>query len=218
MFHHRKPFLMAALMAVAAASAQAQMPASGEASAQADGAARQKTASHDGKAGRCHARMAERHAKRMAALKERLKISPAQEDAWNQFASAMQPPAALTAPSLSALRRLNGSTACKPCRPSIRLAWPPATRPSRISTRNSRLNSKKPLTSTPCMAAPRGARTAGRMANHAMNATAAKAARAVQKPDSGVATALAPCRLMAPMAARRAADAGGPCRPLAFML
>mgnify|MGYP000976349422 CR=1 FL=1 len=31
MFHHRKPFLMAALMAVAAASAQAQMPASGEA-------------------------------------------------------------------------------------------------------------------------------------------------------------------------------------------
>ena len=36
--------------------------------------------------------MAERHAKRMAALKERLKISPAQEDAWNQFASAMQPP------------------------------------------------------------------------------------------------------------------------------
>lgn len=93
MFHHRKPFLMAALMAVAAASAQAQMPASGEASAQADGAARQKTASHDGKAGRCHARMAERHAKRMAELKERLKISPAQEDAWNQFASAMQPPA-----------------------------------------------------------------------------------------------------------------------------
>ena len=84
---------MAALMAVAAASAQAQMPASGEASAQADGAVRQKAASHDGKAGQCHARMAERHAKRMAALKERLKISPAQEDAWNQFASAMQPPA-----------------------------------------------------------------------------------------------------------------------------
>ena len=133
---------MAVLMAVAAASAQAQMPASGEASAQADGAARQKTASHDGKAGQCHARMAERHAKRMAALKERLKISPAQEDAWNQF----------------------------------------------------------------------------RMANHVMNATAAKAERAVQKPDSGAATARALCRLMAPMAARRAADAGGPCRPLAFML
>ena len=54
MFHHRKPFLMAALMAVAAASAQAQMPASGEASAQADGAARQKTASHDGVAASAH--------------------------------------------------------------------------------------------------------------------------------------------------------------------
>ena len=108
MFHHRKPFLMAALMAVAAASAQAQMPASGEASAQADGAARQKTASHDGKAGQCHARMAERHTKRMAALKERLKISPAQEDAWNQFASAMQPPAHPPEPGADrhALKRL----------------------------------------------------------------------------------------------------------------
>ena len=145
MFHHRKPFLMAALMAVAAASAQAQMPASGEASAQADGAARQKTASHDGKAGRCHARMAERHAKRMAALKERLKISPAQEDAWNQFASAMQPPA------------------------------PPAQRPDRAEFE--RLTTPERLDRMQAMQAEHQTR----------------------------------------MAARRAADAGGPCRPLAFM-
>lgn len=38
-------------------------------------------------------RMAEHHARRMAQLKAKLKITPAQEGAWNSFASAMQPPA-----------------------------------------------------------------------------------------------------------------------------
>lgn len=38
-------------------------------------------------------RMAEHHAKRMAQLKAKLKITAAQEGAWNRFASAMQPPA-----------------------------------------------------------------------------------------------------------------------------
>ena len=37
-------------------------------------------------------RMAERHAKHMGALKEKLKITPAQENAWNHYSASMQPP------------------------------------------------------------------------------------------------------------------------------
>ena len=40
-----------------------------------------------------HQRMSERHARRMAELKAALKITPAQESAWNTFDAAMQPPA-----------------------------------------------------------------------------------------------------------------------------
>jgi hypothetical protein len=38
-------------------------------------------------------RMAERMALRMAGLKAQLKITPAQESAWNTYVAAMQPPA-----------------------------------------------------------------------------------------------------------------------------
>ncbi|CAN5878711.1 hypothetical protein BH11PSE13_BH11PSE13_14010 [soil metagenome] len=39
------------------------------------------------------ARMQEHRAKRMAALKEKLKLSPAQEGAWTNFTASTQPPA-----------------------------------------------------------------------------------------------------------------------------
>lgn len=39
------------------------------------------------------AKMEEMHAKRSAELKEKLKITPAQEGAWNTFTAAMKPPA-----------------------------------------------------------------------------------------------------------------------------
>ncbi len=37
--------------------------------------------------------MQHRHAQHLAALKEKLKLTPAQEGAWNTFAAAQQPPA-----------------------------------------------------------------------------------------------------------------------------
>jgi periplasmic protein CpxP/Spy len=41
------------------------------------------------------ARMAERVNRRLADLKQKLQITAAQENAWNSFASAMQPPATM---------------------------------------------------------------------------------------------------------------------------
>ena len=96
MLQRSKSWLAVALMAAAAAAATAQtpMPASGEASAQA-GEQRANPREAD--------RRAERHAKRMADLKQRLQITSAQEGAWNQFVSAMQPPARRS-PALTATR------------------------------------------------------------------------------------------------------------------
>ena len=103
MLQRSKSWLAVALMAAAAAAATAQtpMPASGEASAQAS-----EQRANPREADRRAERRAERHAKRMADLKQRLQITSAQEGAWNQFVSAMQPPArqnkALTATRSSA--------------------------------------------------------------------------------------------------------------------
>lgn len=44
-------------------------------------------------AGEWTQRMTERHAQRMADLKAKLNITPAQEAAWNDYTTAMQPPA-----------------------------------------------------------------------------------------------------------------------------
>ncbi|MDG9700532.1 Spy/CpxP family protein refolding chaperone [Ottowia cancrivicina] len=90
MLQRSKSWLAVALMAAAAAAATAQtsMPASGEASAQAS-----EQRANPREADRHAERRAERHAKRMADLKQRLQIISAQEGAWNQLVSAMQPPA-----------------------------------------------------------------------------------------------------------------------------
>lgn len=52
-------------------------------------------------AGEWTQRMAERHAQRMADLKAKLNITPAQETAWNAYADAMQPPADIRRPRMS---------------------------------------------------------------------------------------------------------------------
>lgn len=95
----RKHLLIATLLAALSVGANAQTaqtaqtpppaPASGEAAAQPG--PRAQAPRHD--PAQRHARMAERHGQRMAALKEKLQLSAAQQDAWSRFASAMQPPA-----------------------------------------------------------------------------------------------------------------------------
>lgn len=79
--HVRKHLLAAALVAgvAAAAVAQAQAPATGSAT--------------EGRYAHRHdpARMAERASQRLADLKQKLQITPAQEPAWTSFANAMQP-------------------------------------------------------------------------------------------------------------------------------
>lgn len=113
--HHpaRKHLLIAAVLAAAAglAGAQTAMPAAGDGAAAQPPAARASAERGDradrgprgvhgcehGRKGapkdpaEMQKRMAERHASRMAELKTQLKITPAQEGAWNNFAAAMQP-------------------------------------------------------------------------------------------------------------------------------
>lgn len=94
MTQHPKRFFLAGLLAATlGATAIAQTPpaapAAGEASTQpAAGKQRPHMSSEQ-----FHQRMAERHTKRMTELKAKLKLSPAQEGAWNTYTAAMQPPA-----------------------------------------------------------------------------------------------------------------------------
>ena len=51
-------------------------------------------------------RMKERMAQRQSRLKQKLQITPAQENAWNAYVAAMQPPANLQRPDPAELARL----------------------------------------------------------------------------------------------------------------
>ena len=51
-------------------------------------------------------RMKERQAKHQAELKAKLKLSAEQEGAWNQFTTAMQPPAAMQRPDRAEMEKL----------------------------------------------------------------------------------------------------------------
>ena len=82
--------LLAASGAVAIAQTPAQ-PAAGEQPPRAASAEMRRAAPRD--PAQWQQRMAERHAQRLDKLKAELKLSPAQEGAWNQFSAAMQPPA-----------------------------------------------------------------------------------------------------------------------------
>ncbi|MBY4599092.1 Spy/CpxP family protein refolding chaperone [bacterium BD-1] len=106
MTQHPKRLFLAGLLAASlgvAAVAQppltppnANQPAAGEASAQ------PATGERRGymKSERSEQKMAERHTQRMGALKEKLKLTPAQESAWNSYTAAMQPPARGARPTM----------------------------------------------------------------------------------------------------------------------
>lgn len=84
--------MLAGLLATFGASAMAEGPTTAPAPA---ASAKQAgpQAGHHMMGQRDPAKMQAWVAKRMAALKARLKITPAQEGAWTSFAAAMQPPA-----------------------------------------------------------------------------------------------------------------------------
>ena len=88
--------LLAASGAVAIAQSPAQ-PAAGEQPPRAASAEVRRAAPRD--PAQWQQRMAERHAQRLAQLKTALKLSAAQEGAWNQFVAASQPPALRTPPA-----------------------------------------------------------------------------------------------------------------------
>ena len=75
---------LAGLLTVPAWAQSAPLPASGEAST--------LSAQRPAEPGQRQQRMQKHHAQRMAELKEKLQITPAQEGAWQAFTQAMQPP------------------------------------------------------------------------------------------------------------------------------
>ncbi|BEP64271.1 hypothetical protein GmRootV213_48250 [Variovorax sp. V213] len=93
--------------ALASSGAFAQAPAAPSTSstppaavAQADGAAANKAQHKRMDPAERMQRMQEHRAKRLAALKEKLKLTAAQESAWATFASASQPPAGARPPRM----------------------------------------------------------------------------------------------------------------------
>ena len=86
-----KPLLLASLMAGAAVSALAQTPPTGPMGGQGGPGGEQRGMMRHGPMD--PAKMQAMRATRQAALKEKLKITAAQEGAWTAFTSSLQPPA-----------------------------------------------------------------------------------------------------------------------------
>lgn len=89
---HRRQFCIAAMLAAAGATGVATLAhaAPQEAGRPAGWGKHERR----GDPAQMQQRMAERHAQRMNELKGELQLTPAQEQAWNEFDAAMQPPAA----------------------------------------------------------------------------------------------------------------------------
>lgn len=97
MISSRKNLLLAGLLAsatFACSGAFAQAPAAQPPAAEAQSGAQAPARPH-GRADSAQRleRMQAQHAKHLAALKDKLKLTPAQEGSWNSFAAAQQPPA-----------------------------------------------------------------------------------------------------------------------------
>ncbi|MFD0668218.1 Spy/CpxP family protein refolding chaperone [Ramlibacter sp. MAHUQ-53] len=90
MKHLRTPLALAALLAALAAHAQA--PAGNPPPMPLHGASGMPGPGGMHGAMRDPARLQQRHEQRLATLKQSLQLAPAQEGAWNEFASAMRPP------------------------------------------------------------------------------------------------------------------------------
>jgi hypothetical protein len=94
MIPSRKSILAAGLLAcatLASSGAFAQTPPPPPPDAQAPGP--RAHGPHGGDMAQRFARMQAEHAKRLAALKTKLNLTPAQQGAWDTFAAAEQPPA-----------------------------------------------------------------------------------------------------------------------------
>ena len=95
MKHAHKNLLIASLIALFGASAQAQGPGGmggpGPGMGPGMGAGMGRMAQGD--PAKFEAQRAERHSQLMASLKTKLQLTSAQESAWTTFAAAMQPPA-----------------------------------------------------------------------------------------------------------------------------
>ncbi len=94
MISSRQRLLWAALLASASFAASAQTPVPPAAEAQ-PGAQHQRAARAEAPRDPAQRfeRMREHRAQRLAALKQKLQLSPAQEGAWQSFSAASQPPA-----------------------------------------------------------------------------------------------------------------------------
>lgn len=94
MYTHRKHYLIAATLAVmtATAGAQTAMSASGDSDGHHAAAGQHGPRGERPDPSRFAQHMAERHARHLAELKAKLQITTSQEAAWNQFATAIQPP------------------------------------------------------------------------------------------------------------------------------
>lgn len=90
MKQHRRHFVLAAMLAAAGATGAATLAhaASPESGSAAPSTLQQKDPTQ------WRQRMVERHARRMDELKGKLQLSEAQQGAWSEFSSAMQPPTA----------------------------------------------------------------------------------------------------------------------------
>lgn len=100
MKHVCKHLAVAGLLATLAFATTAQTPPAGPAAGPASSSARQHYGRHD------PARMQEHMARRQAALKMKLQITPAQESAWATYTAAMQPPANLKRPERGEFQKL----------------------------------------------------------------------------------------------------------------
>ena len=91
-----KPVLLAAVLATAGFAALSQVPAAGQDCMMGQGA--MYGGMHNERIGRFDpAKMQARMDQRSAALKAKLKLTPAQEAAWTTFTAAMKPPATMMA-------------------------------------------------------------------------------------------------------------------------
>jgi len=88
-----KRMLLAGVLAGAGFATMAQTPPPPAPAPQSGQAAPTRMEHHD--PAKWQARMAQRRARHEAELKAKLKLTPAQEDAWTSFTAAMQPPAGM---------------------------------------------------------------------------------------------------------------------------
>lgn len=91
MKQHRRNFVLAAMLAAASTTGVATLAHAAPPDTASTAPAVQKQQRDPVQ---MQQRRAERHARRMDELKSQLQLSEAQQDAWNQFSSATQPPSA----------------------------------------------------------------------------------------------------------------------------